>query len=671
MSAWAAGRTSEEQQAFASLKQVPHLVAEGVSASSELSAHPSVSTLPVELAAFRGRLPEDVLASAAARARRIGVGGDQVLVAQGYVSPADATQALADHLGLQVAQASEIPFPRTLDLAKAVLRTGAVPEPSRQPDGRLHVILAVKGRETHRLARAVQQDSTLAGRLRLLPPSDLRRGVLEHAGEALTREAAFSGLEIAPLASAGALSRRWVAGVITAVFGAPLLLVLLGPVLFGLPFAHGVLLLQSLLSLVFLCWIALRLAGCFYDGGGLVHPDGGLSAIEAASLPDDRALPVYSILVPLYREAAVVPHLVAALQALDYPPEKLDIKLVVEVDDMQTRTAIAQATLPPHMEEIAVPAIGPRTKPKALDLALAFTRGSHVCIFDAEDHPEPDQLRRALVAFRSGPKVGCVQARLRADNGAESWISGQFAAEYAAQFDVLLPVLSALDLPILLGGTSNHFRRDVLESVGAWDPFNVTEDADLGIRLARAGWRTRIIASSTFEEAPISWQAWLGQRTRWMKGWMQTLLVHGRTPRTLLRELGLRSTLALGLLTIGPFASAFTHPLFLGLLMYDLSQGVIGLPHDTPLAVAASALSYTTLLAGTLGAAMAMAEGMRRRGQKLDWRIIGTIPFYWLFVTLATCNALMDLLRRPFYWAKTEHGVSRARHGRPAGPNQK
>lgn len=646
-------------------------VPEAQSPSAMASAHPSASRLPVELAAFRGRLPAEILASAAARARRIGVGGDQVLVAQGHVSPAEATHALADHLGLQVVPASEIPFPRTLDLARAVLRTGALPEPSRRPDGPLHIILAVKGRETRRLARAVAQDSTLAGRLRLLAPSDLRRGVLEHAGEALTREAAFSGLQTTPLASAGALSRRRVVGVIAGFLGVPLVLILLGPVLFGLPFTHGVLILQSLLSLVFLCWIALRLAGCFYDGGGLVSPDEGTLSAAATPLPDDRDLPVYSILVPLYREAAVVPHLVAALQALDYPPEKLDIKLVVEVDDTQTRAAIAQAALPPHMEEIAVPAIGPRTKPKALDLALAFTRGSHICIFDAEDHPEPDQLRRALEAFRSGPKVGCVQARLRADNGAESWISGQFAAEYAAQFDVLLPVLSALDLPILLGGTSNHFRRDVLERVGAWDPFNVTEDADLGIRLARAGWRTRIIASSTFEEAPISWRAWMAQRTRWMKGWMQTLLVHGRTPRALLRELGLRSTLALALLTIGPFASALTHPLFLGLLAYDLSQGIIGLPHDTALAVAASALSYTTLLAGTLGAALAVGVGMRRRRQKLDWRIIGTIPAYWLLVTFATCNALMDLVRRPFYWAKTEHGLSRARRGRPAGTTQK
>lgn len=670
----AAAGGSDDKKAYAGLKSAPRLVPAGPSTPSASPVSPSVAALPVELAAFRGRLPEEVLASAAARARRIGVGGDQVLVAQGHVSPAEATRALADHLGLEVARPDEIPFPRTLDLARAVLRTGAIPEPPRTPNGRMGIILAVEGREVRRLARALKQDTTLAGRLRLLPPSDLRRGILGHAGDELTREAAFGILETAPLASAGALSRRRVAGVLAAVFGAPLLLVLLGPALLGVPVSQGVLVLQSLLSLVFLCWIALRLAGCFYDGGDLTRPAAAAAEgegarqpdAEAAALPDDRDLPVYSVLVPLYREAAVVPHLVAALQALDFPPEKLDIKLVVEVDDSQTRAAIAQAALPPHMEEIAVPAIGPRTKPKALDLALAFTRGSYVCIYDAEDHPEPDQLRRALASFRSGPGVGCVQARLRADNGAESWISGQFAAEYAAQFDVLLPVLSALDLPILLGGTSNHFRRDVLESVGAWDPFNVTEDADLGIRLVRAGWRTRIIASTTFEEAPISWRAWLGQRTRWMKGWMQTLLVHGRSPRTLVRELGLRATLALMLLTIGPFASAFTHPLFLGLLVYDLSQGVIGLPHDTGLAVIASALSYATLLMGTLGAALAIGAGMHRRGQKLDWRIIGTIPFYWLLVTLATCNALMDLLRRPFYWAKTEHGLSRARQRQSA-----
>ncbi len=660
-----------------------------MSGQPALSIHDSVAEpalgqnvrLPVELQAFEGIFPAEVICAAARRAQELGVGGDQVLVAQGHVSPDEATQILARHLGVRLATSETLDMPFTLERARMALRLGALPQP--QPDGRTDFILAIKGREIRHLARALGRDPTLGQRVQLLAPAALRRGLLEHAGEALTRAAAFERLQAAPQTSAGGLSQgRVVAGLCLAILG-PLLLAICAPLVFGQSVVLGLLIAQTALSLVFLCWIGLRLAGCFYDGGGAVCPTASSSwptesgVSDEGQDPTDRALPVYSILVPLYREAAVVPHLVEALKALDYPAEKLDIKLVVEQDDLETRAAIAAFTLPAFIEEIAVPAIGPRTKPKAMGLALAFTRGSFICIFDAEDHPEPDQLRRALAAFRKDGKVGCVQARLCVDNGDESWISGQFAAEYRAQFDVLLPILSALDLPILLGGTSNHFRRDALETVGGWDPFNVTEDADLGIRLARAGWQTRIIEASTFEEAPITWKAWLGQRTRWMKGWAQTLLVHARAPRLLVRDIGLRATLVLLLLTVGPFAAALTHPLFLGLFLHDLANGTIGLPCETWLEVTVSAMSYSTLLTGLLGSGLAVATGMRRRGQKLEWRIICTIPFYWLLASIATCNALVDLLWRPFYWKKTEHGVSRTRrkpvvqmasgHEKPAG----
>ena len=359
------------------------------------------------------------------------------------------------------------------------------------------------------------------------------------------------------------------------------------------------------------------------------------------------------------QEAASLPGLVTALGALDYPPEKLDIKLVVEADDSLTRDAIAALALPSHMEEVAVPAVGPRTKPKALNMALPFARGRFVAIFDAEDLPEPDQLRRALATFRAGgPELACVQARLAIDNGAESWISGHFAAEYAGQFDVLLPVLAALGLPILLGGTSNHFRRDVLEAVGGWDPFNVTEDADLGVRLARVGYTTAVIAATTYEEAPVHIGAWIGQRTRWLKGWAQTILVHGRRPRALLRDLGPGATLGLAVLTAGPFAAALVHPICLALLLHDGVRGVLGLPRESMAEVLAAALATTTLIAGYAGTAWASTVGVRRRGLALRWRIIFSIPLYWLLLSLAAWRALVELMRRPHHWQKTEHGVS-------------
>jgi len=367
-----------------------------------------------------------------------------------------------------------------------------------------------------------------------------------------------------------------------------------------------------------------------------------------------------------------VPGLVAALCALDYPREKLDIKLVVEADDAGTRAAIAALGLPPHMEEVPVPDIGPRTKPKALNVALPFARGSIVAVYDAEDLPEPDQLRRALAAFRSGgPKVACVQARLAVDNGDESWISGHFAAEYAGQFEVLLPVLSALGLPILLGGTSNHFRRNVLEEVGAWDPFNVTEDADLGVRLARAGYRTAIIGSATWEEAPVTARAWLGQRTRWLKGWAQTMLVHGRGFPSLRADLGWRATLGLAVLTAGPYAAALVHPFCVALLAFDMARGVLGQPVATLTEAVAAALATITLAAGYAGTAWTAIAGLKRRGLPVRWGVIATIPIYWLLLSLAAWRALAELVRRPHYWRKTEHGVSRrAAHG-PVSPAQK
>jgi cellulose synthase/poly-beta-1,6-N-acetylglucosamine synthase-like glycosyltransferase len=211
-----------------------------------------------------------------------------------------------------------------------------------------------------------------------------------------------------------------------------------------------------------------------------------------------------------------------ALRRLEYPIEKLDIKLVVEADDRQTHEAIARLRLGASFEVVIAPRSGPRTKPKALNAALPFARGSFIAIYDAEDRPEPGQLRGALEAFAAGDeRLACVQARLTIDNTADSWLARLFTAEYAGLFDVFLPGLAAWRLPLPLGGSSNHFRASVLRAVGAWDPFNVTEDADLGIRLARFGYRTTVIRSTTYEEAPARFRPWIRQRTRWFKGWIR------------------------------------------------------------------------------------------------------------------------------------------------------
>ncbi|MDN5863263.1 MAG: glycosyltransferase, partial [Salinisphaera sp.] len=238
--------------------------------------------------------------------------------------------------------------------------------------------------------------------------------------------------------------------------------------------------------------------------------------------PPDAELPAYSVLLPLRDEAHMVPQLYRAIDALDYPPEKLDVKFVVEGDSRTTIAAVKPYLADPRFELVVVPPAKPRTKPKAMNYALPLVRGDHVVIFDAEDRPAKDQLWRAAHRFREAPEVACLQAELAIDNGEESLRSALFAGEYAALFGVVLPALATWNLPVPLGGTSNHFRTQVLRAAGGWDSFNVTEDADLGVRLARLGHRVETLACHTLEEAPETLSAWMAQRTRWIKGWMQT-----------------------------------------------------------------------------------------------------------------------------------------------------
>jgi cellulose synthase/poly-beta-1,6-N-acetylglucosamine synthase-like glycosyltransferase len=276
----------------------------------------------------------------------------------------------------------------------------------------------------------------------------------------------------------------------------------------------------TVMAVPFLCVTLLRLAALreTIAGGGRARKGGE----DGKRLPDWQ-LPVYSVLVPLFREARVLPGLIAALRALDYPPAKLDIMLVVEEIDIEMQATLLSLELPPTFRTVVVPKHEPQTKPKALNYALQFARGDFVVVYDAEDRPEPDQLRLALDLFRRAPpKLGCLQAQLNIYNATQSWLTRQFTIEYSVLFDAILPALERLRLPVPLGGTSNHFPRARLIEVGAWDPFNVTEDADLGIRLSRLGFRTRALNSTTWEEAPPGFGTWLKQRTRWLKGWMQS-----------------------------------------------------------------------------------------------------------------------------------------------------
>jgi cellulose synthase/poly-beta-1,6-N-acetylglucosamine synthase-like glycosyltransferase len=357
-----------------------------------------------------------------------------------------------------------------------------------------------------------------------------------------------------------------------------------------------------------------------------------------------------------------------ALRRLEYPIEKLDIKLVVEADDRQTHEAIARLRLGASFEVVIAPRSGPRTKPKALNAALPFARGSFIAIYDAEDRPEPGQLRGALEAFAAGDeRLACVQARLTIDNTADSWLARLFTAEYAGLFDVFLPGLAAWRLSLPLGGSSNHFRASVLRAVGAWDPFNVTEDADLGIRLARFGYRTTVIRSTTYEEAPARFRPWIRQRTRWFKGWIQTWLVHMRAPRRLQRELGLPGFAVFQLMVGGTVLAALIHSLFAAELLREFA---VAWWADGAAAEMAG-FHITILLAGYLVSGLLGLIGLaRRRLLGNAWALL-LMPAYWLLLSLAAWRALFQLSSHPYRWEKTEHGLARTSRLAGANPRQR
>jgi glycosyltransferase XagB len=313
-----------------------------------------------------------------------------------------------------------------------------------------------------------------------------------------------------------------------------------------------------------------------------------------------------------------------------------------------------------------VPKAAPQTKPKALNYGLQFARGDLVAIYDAEDIPASGQLRLAAETFAAATSaIVCLQARLAFYNADENWFTRQLAIEYAVLYDLMLPVLARLGMPLPLGGTSNHFRIDALRRLGAWDPHNVTEDADLGLRLARFGWRAAVIASTTGEEAACRWGVWLRQRARWLKGWMQVGLVHLRAPRRTWRELGPAGSLVALVLMVGMTLSALTHPVFLALLVWSVAAGGLFAPEPDWLAAAVGGVALAVLAAGYAVNMVAgwVAVGRRYRGRarrRIAWSVLG-MPAYWVLIWLGACLALWQLVRRPFHWNKTEHGLSRWR----------
>lgn len=387
-------------------------------------------------------------------------------------------------------------------------------------------------------------------------------------------------------------------------------------------------------------------------GGAITIPDD-----RARAVPDD-ALPAYTVLVPAYNEPEVVGDLIANMRAIDYPQDKLQILLLLEEDDDVTIEAARAVAADDLVTVVLVPPADPRTKPKACNYGLHFATGDVVTIYDAEDKPDPLQLRRVAAAFADlDDDVVCVQGKLSFHNGTDNVLTAWFTADYGIWFGYLLPGLMSSRAPIPLGGTSNHFRRTLLDEIGAWDPYNVTEDADLGLRIAVRGYRTAVIDSVTMEEANVDPINWVRQRSRWYKGYMQTWLVHARHPRQLFSALGPVAVYRFTMLLAGTPVIACINMLFWLIAAVWVAGQLPAIAGLFP-----GPIYYFSLISLVLGNSVMIymnVIALREDGRgDLLWPAL-IVPVYWLMMSVASIKGMWQLIRNPSYWEKTFHGIAK------------
>jgi glycosyltransferase XagB len=587
------------------------------------------------------------LDEAAELAERWNVRLGDALLSRNWIEPRRYYEIYAQNFDLPfVDMLHEPPDRSLLRAADADLYAIRLTMPWRHRDGRLVVATAEPGPETVLFARGRWGPAI---EFVVVAKFDIVFAVQTAFADALSHHAVFELAELDPQMSA------------RTVFTAPQMIAgyaALSAVLAGLAFAplDTLIVLNIAISIFYL--------GNFVFKGILVSIGGGRSAeidetiaVEARALRDDE-LPVFTVLVPMFHEAAMLPRLAQSLRDLDYPFGKLDIKIVLEVGDLETIEAARALGLEGVFEIIIVPRSEPQTKPKACNFALRFARGQYLVIYDAEDRPERDQLRKVVATFRrSSPNTACLQCRLNYYNAGENWLTRMFTLDYSLWFDQVLPGLERLGMPIPLGGTSNHFRLDVLRELHAWDPFNVTEDADLGIRIGQKGYRVGVVDSTTFEEASCRTGQWLRQRSRWIKGYMQTLLVHTRRPLRFLRSAGPLGFLGFVFFIGGTVLAGLLNPLFW--LFYAVWLTAAAANFDVIFPHVLLFLCLFNLLAGNGAFTYLIMLGPIRRG----W--LDLIPFsftlfaYWVLISIAAYRALWQLIRNPSFWEKTQHGLSR------------
>jgi cellulose synthase/poly-beta-1,6-N-acetylglucosamine synthase-like glycosyltransferase len=531
------------------------------------------------------------------------------------------------------------------------------------PDGRAQGGSALRRDRLASLRRAEQRLDDLEqwlsrdGGLGAPPPPRPRPP--RHAQRARWLDASINGLRRErPELSAASTFVRWQRRAVLGAVGVVVLLAILAPRLAG----------TLVVSVCVICYMAsvlfrLRLFGLSLKADSSIE----VTEDEARAVKD-ADLPVYTVMVPAYAEPEVVGRLLEAMGGLDYPRDKLDMKLLLEEDDAATVEAVERAGVPSWVDVVLVPAAQPRTKPKALNYGLFAARGEFLTIYDAEDRPDPLQLRRAVVALRRcAPEIACLQAQLAYFNPGQNMITRWFTLEYRMWFTQFLPGLACLGAPVPLGGTSNHFRTAVLRALGGWDPFNVTEDADLGLRLHRLGHRTGVLGSVTYEEANSDFVNWMKQRSRWYKGYLQTWLVHLRHPAESCRQLGWRQFLRFNLFVGGTPLLAVLNPVFwvMTLVWFVAHPGLIE-SWFPPI------VYYPALLCLVVGNFLflyaVLLTAVEADQEELTLWAALSMPVYWAMMSMAAVKAALQLVTAPSYWEKTTHGLDAPVADPAAGP---
>lgn len=380
---------------------------------------------------------------------------------------------------------------------------------------------------------------------------------------------------------------------------------------------------------------------------------------ERLNAVTDSELPIYTILCPLYREWQVVPQFVSSINNLDYPKDKLEVMLLLEEDDADTIKKIKEQELPSYIKIVVVPDSLPKTKPKALNYGLKLTHGEFLVIYDAEDVPEKEQLKKSVLAFRQlDDHVICIQAKLNFYNPHQNVLTKVFTAEYSLWFDLVLTGLQSIKAPIPLGGTSNHFRTKYLHDLKGWDSFNVTEDCDLGMRLVKRGYKTAIIDSTTHEEANSNYLNWFRQRTRWIKGYMQTYFVHMRNPQEFMQKWREPHVITFQLVVGGKILSMLINPLMWVItISYFVFRPQIGHFIESFYLTPIFYMGIFSLTVGNFLYLYYYVIGCAKRDYDNIIKYMFLVPLYWIAMSAAAWVAIYEVIKNPHYWPKTVHGL--------------